>query len=210
MSTPGIDLVVLEVTGASLARRSDAPIQGRVGEARAAYMTANRLGIPVWPGEPSDDTIVARLVDNGVSLQDVLASYVTRRLRAATLYQSNGTDPEELLHAAASAQAAYRREVDSFKHVSLDYRRWYLQHMGMEPGNDPLFAERGSPCGPGRASEIVHQISEVRNRHIVAVIEAALRKDDDVAVVYGAGHYWPLHTELVEQLGAPTFDQAVH
>lgn len=171
-------------------------------ESQYAELLASRLGVMVLGGEPHQPDLVHQLIVSGRNREDVLGTLVARAMRSRIVVGQR-PDATTFSRQALELTQRYLDEVPELQTAEFDFTRWYESRFGLHPLRDPDLGERGSPCGPGLASDIVHQLTVARNKHLMMLIRKALALEPKVGVVFGAGHYFALQQELAKELGQP-------
>ena len=187
------------------------PLQGRserqgLSESEYAERLAASRGIRVVGGEPRQADVAREVIASGRDPADVLGALITRALRSQAMV--GRLSPGEAFE--GNVEALVRRftsETPELAQGRFSYVQWYASRFGVHPLSDPELAERGSPCGPGLASEITNQFSVARNEHLARLIQSAARQSR-LGVVFGAGHYFALRRSLARTYGPPVITKA--
>jgi|UPI000580956A hypothetical protein len=171
---------------------------GQYGENMQAAYEAEARDIPVIGGEPAQSTLLQAHVEAGADGADVFAAYLLRYLRGAFLARRPGGADDQLRDLQRRLLPTLGQSLGV---TDFDIFQWYRASYGVLPAADSELAERGSPCGPGIASEIVARETRLRNEHLLRLIEALSGAYPSVLIVYGAGHFDALAPALRDLYG---------
>lgn len=149
-------------------------------------------------GEPNDSDILAAVKSQGWSADDLFALYVLRQIEQWKRSQEIGahTDPK-LRDSIAQYAVIFARDAvvppSEFAAVSTleGFKSWYKRVNGVdfETGYRPEDAWPPSDSSNRKSNAMTAAISDVRDRHILSVIDASLKANGEVMVVYGASHH---------------------
>lgn len=158
-------------------------------------------------GEPTDAEVLAFVKNASLTEKDLFAFYVLRQIEQWQRSQliTGAADPR-LADEIKRYVPIFARDAgigtDTFADVATlsGFKSWYEAKNGIafDQGYRPEDAYPSSP-GSRATNAISDKVSDARDRHIVSVVAAALRKHDVVVIVYGASHH------LME---APAFEAA--
>lgn len=184
------------------------------GEANEAIRLAADAGIDFVGGEPDERDIVAGIKGDGFTATDLVAFYVVRQIEQWKREQqiSSHDDPRLDTLIPLITQVMARDTgipVADFAPVSTaaGVATWYEQFNGLR-FKTGYRAEDAYPSGPDRkrrTNALSDAVSDMRDQHIVSVLNSALAQHGTVLIVYGNSHHTIAAPALVDAFGLPRF-----
>ncbi|ALN65989.1 hypothetical protein GLA29479_5164 [Lysobacter antibioticus] len=183
---PQIVLHESQIPGDLKTMSKDAAIARAADLGFIAYLT-HRRGIPVRSGDASVKQEITALLAR-YSTEEILVFMVAQRLIG------NRRNPD--LKTAEAQYAAFYADylVANGLPKREGWDRWsgfmreYQRLLGKPLSGNGWDPDLTSPIRRGRLSELARSTNAVRDRHLVASIERAMREHDRVLVVFGAWH----------------------
>lgn len=167
-------------------------------------------------GEPDDRDILAAVKLEGWRASDLFGLYVLRLIEEWTRAKEiNGPNDPRLNTAIASYAPIFAKDAGAAQADIADvatrdgFRAWYKRTNGLDFDTN-YRAEDAWP--PSKASDrksnaLIATISDIRDRHILSVIDKSLQAFGDVMVVYGASHYDIEAPALIAAYGPPQVER---
>lgn len=160
-------------------------------------------------GEPKDKDIKEVIAKRGVNPVDLLGYYIVRQIpqwvRREEITDITDSRIEKLIFNMVGAFSTDTdMRIETFKEVDgiKAFRQWYEKTNGVTL-TEGLREQDAWPSSaipdPRKTNELSDKVADIRDAHIVGVINDALMAHDTVLVVYGASHH---------DIQAPAFEAA--
>lgn len=181
-----------------------------------AVRISQTKGMKFTGAEPEDSDILVYVRTKGLSTSDLFGLYVLRQIgqwrREEKISRQNDPKLEALIanYAPAFARDA-AVDLAEFKDVATleGFQSWYKKTNGLDFATDyrPEDAWPPSPKSARNTNAQIAILSNAREAHILSVIDASLKKYDNVLVVYGFSHHDIQAPALEAAFGKPSVMQ---
>ncbi|WP_133244945.1 hypothetical protein [Caulobacter radicis] len=210
LATSGLRSVVVEGIDTSLGinpnlsrYRSMSATNFRGGEATYATMLAAQSGVDYIGGEIGIVEINRKLAKS-FSVEEIRRAYLVREVSSRA--NVRGFQDEADFRKFVIAMIEHFGSLDeSLVWSSETASDWYISTYGLPLSREVSVLQRGSPCGQDKYAPVILEMTNVRNRHLLALIERTASRAPSLAVVYGSGHLRALLAPLEKTFGAARF-----
>lgn len=175
------------------------------GESALAVILANKNKIPFYAGEPSHQEIFREFRKLGYTELEIYGFYLARQIPQWVRQKEN---PKNLIVRMGTPFIQnYCRIFSTAKCPSLaELLVWYKAQSGYDLSID-ISNEEFAPYKKGSLStqRMSADLGKLRDHFTLGIIENLLSRYKEVAVIYGAGHFFTLGKSFEASMGKPTF-----
>lgn len=164
----------------------------------------------LWGGEAQDTDVKARVLAQGLSVEDLLGFYVLRNIpQWIREKQITSAGDPGLRSLVESALVQNREKLQLRQDVLPGFEQWsaWYESRNGKPIGASFATEEAGPLADGkfRTNAIAYAVSRVRGAYLHELVVDHLNKKESVLVVFGASHLMIQRPAFDAVLGAPCY-----